>query len=195
MAAASSDCTDEEVVRQWGWNLSPSLRRSIARWTRVSGLGTEAGLREIGCPEETIAETLKRLHPGRVTGTPKLIVDLGSVLTSLAGTKDGPAVLLATLGRGNTSYMSKVALRMSNPDAFVALCVNMSSNTNIKELDLSGNSAIRKSPMGINLFAIALKTNSSLEKIKLGSCLIDGADLMCLIEGLTANKTLASLDL
>ncbi|CAM6099047.1 unnamed protein product [Calypogeia fissa] len=142
--------------------------------------------------------------------------NLSSVLSSLSITKDGPAVLLATVGRGITSYMKKLSLRDYFADAlptkttvinnakvsrmqrfheFLALRTNISSNTDVEELDLCRNSGFGNDRTAISLLARLLETNSSLQCLQLSFCNVDSEGARCLMEGLKRNTTLASLDL
>lgn len=178
----------------------------IARWRRAAELGPEKALREAGCSEDCTAETLECLSSAEAQeylGNPEasdLPPSLDKVLSKLLATKDGPAALLATFGRGITSGLKKLSLPVtvklpSNESEAIALCVNLSSNSNIQELHLRSKTVFG-TLQGCTVLAEALKNNSALHHLSLRSCGIESGDaLRRLLDGLQANCTLRTLDL
>ncbi|CAM6102986.1 unnamed protein product [Calypogeia fissa] len=142
-------CSEESVA---------NLDAKAAKWRRLGDLGFEAGLREAGCSEMSVVEFNSRDQCEEILLANE---SCDSILDPLP--VDGRAGFYALVGRRISSGKSlHVRGGSVSENEAAALCINLSSNTNLEKLYISLKDMFG-TVKGCTLLGRALSENSAIQ--------------------------------
>lgn len=157
----------------------------------------EAGLREAGFSEKSVGAILSQVQAvgERVY---KQFWE-GGIADSLSEIEGGRAALLAVLGRGPVAsvrelWLTQRSISHLDSNEATALCVNLSSNPNIRVLALD-EQAVFGTEEGCSGLAKALASNTALRSLFLSKVNMGSRAVRCLMDGLRSTTTLEDLSI
>ncbi|CAM6095111.1 unnamed protein product [Calypogeia fissa] len=169
--------------------------QGAARWRRLGDLGMEEGLREAGFSKSSITTILKQVRSsGERISQPFWEGGIGDIVSQI---KDGRAVLLSLLGRDpafsvRELWLTQKSIGHLDSNEAMAMCVNLSSNRNVRVLALD-EQTVFGTLEGCSLLANTLSNNSSLQSLFLSKVNMGSGAAKCLMDGLKGTKTLEDL--